>query len=167
MKTINTLEDALALELENLYYSEKKLMDQWPKLEKILQSEKLQGTLFKYIESCNNKRLKIDRVLSYIHREPGYCHANVINELIQEFLDRLKFAQDPQVQEQMVINCLERIVNYKTCAYEASLRYAEKLDLDVAADLLLMIIQWEKKMKKELVELSLGQVNKEKHFALN
>ena len=166
MKIINTLEDALALELENLYYSEKKLMDQWPKLEKILHSEKLRRTLFQYIESCNNKRLKIDRVLSYIHREPGYCHTNVINELIQEFLDRLKFAQDSQVQEQMVINCMERIVNYKTCAYEASLRYAEKLDLDVAADLLLMIIQWERKMKKELVDLSFGQF-KERHFALN
>jgi ferritin-like metal-binding protein YciE len=167
MKTINTLEDALALELETLYCSENKIKDHWHKIKNLLQSEKLRGTVFGYINSCDDKRLRIDRVLSYIHREPRYHHTNVIDELIQEALVRLKFAQDPQVQEQMLINCIERIVNYKICVYEATLRYAEELDLDVAADLLLTIIQWEKKMKKELIELSFHEFNKDRHFALN
>ena len=167
MKTINTLEDALAFELDNLYCSERRLKDQRHKLEKALQSQKLRDTLYRYIESCDDKRLKIERALSYLQREPKQCHASVIDELIQESVDRLKFAQDAQVQERMLINCIERIVNYKTCAYEASLRYAEELDLDIAADHLLMIIQWERKMKEELVELSSHEFNRDRHFALN
>jgi ferritin-like metal-binding protein YciE len=167
MKTINTLEDAFVFELESLYSSEKKLKDQWNNLETLVQSQNLRETLCRYIESCDDKMLKIERALSYVHREPKYCRASVVNELIHEFVDRLKFAQDPKVQEQMLINCMESIVNYKTCAYEASLRYAEELDLDVPADLLLTIIQCERKMKKELVELSFHEFNKERHFALN
>jgi ferritin-like metal-binding protein YciE len=167
MKTITTLDEALALELENLRRSEKRLIEQLPKIEQLIQSKQLRNTIVRYKESCDPKILKIDRVLSYLHREPGFCHTDTIDELIHESLDRLKFAQDPEVQEQMLINCIERIITYKTCVYEASLRYAEELELDVAADLLVEIIQWERKIKKELTELSFHEFSKERHLVLN
>ena len=165
MKTINTLEDALTMELENLYCGELKLLEGFTKIDSIIHSEKLRYILHRYIESCNSKRLKLSRALSYLHHEPHACSFNVIEELIEESFKRLHFAQEPDVQEQMLINCVERINSYKICVYEAALRYAEELNLETVADLLLTIIEWEKKTKRELVELSVHMFNIKNYMA--
>lgn len=164
MKTINTLEDALTMELENLYSGEKKLKESFIRISSIIHSEALRDIIRRYAESCDSKRLKIERALSYLHQEPSLCGTNVIDELIEESFHRLKFAQDPDVQQQILINCIERINAYKTCAYEAALRYAEELEMDVAADLLLTIIQWEREIKRELIDLSIHDFNSKEYL---
>jgi ferritin-like metal-binding protein YciE len=165
MKTINTLEDALTMELENLYCGEEKLRDSFSKIEKIIHSDELRNIIYRYTESCDEKRMKIYRVFAYLNHEPHLSSAHVIDELIDESIKRLKFAQDPDVQEQILINCLERINAYKTCTYEASLRYAEELELDNAADQLLSIIQEERKTKRQLVDLSVHLFNTKDYVA--
>ena len=159
MKTINTLEDALTMELENLYCGEEKLRDSFSKVLTIIHSNELREIVHWYTESCDDKRLKINRVFAYLNHEPHLSSAHVIDELIEESIQRLKFAQDPDVQEQILINCMERINSYKTCTYEAALRYAEELELDNAADQLLTIIQAERQTKRELVDLSVHLFN--------
>lgn len=152
--SINTLEDALVLELENLYCSERKLSASLMKMFGIVQSEKLRSILRRYAESCESKQSKIDRVFSYLNHEPISCHTNVIDELVDETFVRLKFAQAHHVQDLLLINCLQRISAYKACAYEASVRYAETLELDTATELLETILHWERRHECELTELS-------------
>lgn len=151
---INTLEDALTMELESLYCAEMKLLDRFSKLDSIIHSDKLRYILRRYTESCNTKKLKLTRALSYLHHEPTACSMSVIDELIEESFKRLRFAQDPHVQEQMLINCIERINGYKICVYEAAVRYAEELALQPVADLLVTTLDSERKTKSELVDLS-------------
>jgi ferritin-like metal-binding protein YciE len=154
MKTINTLEDALTMELDNLYSGEKKLKESFLRINNIIHSDELRDIIRRYAESCDSKRVKIERVLSYLHHEPNLCGTNVIDELIDDSFHRLAFAQDPDVQQQILINCIERINAYKTCVYEACIRYAEELNMDVAAEQLFRIIQWEREIKRELIDLS-------------
>jgi len=149
-KSINTLEDALAQELGVLYHAEARLKEGLSKMTMIVQSAKLQDILKRYLESCDYKMTKVDRVFSYLNREPQACHSNVVDELINELYDRLKFAQEPVVQNHVLASELLRINKYKACAYEASLRYAEVLGLDTAADLLQTIIHWEENNEREL-----------------
>jgi ferritin-like metal-binding protein YciE len=165
MKTISTLEDALTMELENMYCGEEKLRNSFSKIDKIIHSDELRQIIYRYTESCDNKRLKINRVFGHLHHEPHLSRTHVMDELVDECDQRLRFAQDPDVQEQIVINCLERINTYKTCVYEASLRYAEELELDLAADQLSTIIKWEQQTKKELVGLSVHLFNTKDYVA--
>jgi ferritin-like metal-binding protein YciE len=154
MKTINTLEDALTMELENLYCSELRLLRNFAKLDSIIHSDELHHILRRYTENSNNRKVKLTRALSFFGHEPQACSVNVIDELVEESFNRLRFAQDADVQEQMLINCMERIVSYKICVYEAALRYAEELALETVADLLATMLEWERKAKRELVDLS-------------
>jgi ferritin-like metal-binding protein YciE len=142
------------MELENLYCAEMKLLDRFSKLDAIIHSDRLRYILRRYTESCHNKKLKLGRALSHLNHEPQACSISVIDELIEESFKRLRFAQDPKVQEQMLINCIERINSYKICVYEAAVRYAEELELEPIADLLVIILEWERKTKMELVNLS-------------
>lgn len=154
MKTINTLEDALTMELENLYCAEMKLLDRFSKLDAIIHSDRLRYILRRYTESCNNKKLNLGRALSYLHHELQASSISVIDELIEESFKRIRFGQEPDVQEQMLINCIERINSYKICVYEAALRYAEELELEQVAEILIKVLEWERKTKGELVDLS-------------
>jgi hypothetical protein len=54
----------------------------------------------------------------------------------------------------MLINCIERINSYKICVYEAALRYAEELQLEPVSEILIKVLEWERKTKRELVDLS-------------
>ena len=152
-QNINTLEEALVLELEALYQAEAKLREGLKKMTTIIQSPKLQDILKRYLESCDHKRTKVDRVFSYLNREPRSCHTHVVDEFINELYDRLKFAQEPMVQNHVLVSELLRINRYKASAYEASLHYAETLGLETAADLLQTIVHWEKSDERELLEL--------------
>ena len=154
MKTINTLEDALTMELENLYCSELRLLRNFARLDSIIHTDELRHILRRYTEGSNNKKIKLTRALSFLLHEPQACSINVIDELVEESINRLRFAQDPDVQEQMLINCMERIVSYKICVYEAALRYAEELALETVSDLLATILEGERKAKRELIDLS-------------
>ncbi|HEY5750731.1 MAG TPA: DUF892 family protein [Chryseolinea sp.] len=158
---INTLEEALVLELESLYQAEAKLREGLSKLTTIIQSAKLQDILKRYLESCDHKRTKVDRVFSYLNREPRSCQTHVMDELISELYDRLKFAQEPEMQNYMLVSELLRINQYKASAYEASLHYAETLGLETPADLLQMIVHWENNNERELQELFFHELNEE------
>ena len=161
MKTsINTLEDALTLELENLYYGEEKVRNGMTRMLKIARSEELQDALARYEESSHLKLMKLSRIFASLKHSPLACHTNVIDELINESFERLRFAQDHRVQELILINCMERISNYKTCAYESCLRYAEELELEATAHLLLAIVQWERRSKAELTDLFYGDFSR-------
>lgn len=165
MKTINTLEDALTMELENLYCSETRLLDSFTKLDCIIHSDKLRYIVRRYTESCNTKKLKLSRALSYLHHEPQACNISIIDQLVDESFNHLRFAQDPDVQEQMLINCIERINSYKICVYEAAVRYAEELELEQVADLLVTVVELERKTKRELVNLSVHMFNTKDYMA--
>lgn len=54
-----------------LYHAEENLKEGLSKVTTIIQSVKLQDILKRYLESCDHKRSKIDRVFSYLSREPS------------------------------------------------------------------------------------------------
>jgi ferritin-like metal-binding protein YciE len=150
---INTLEEALVVELETLYQAEGKLKEGLSKMITIIHSAKLRDVLKRYLESCDPKRTKVDRVFSYLNREPRSCHTHVVDELVNELYNRIRFAQDPVVLDHVFVSELLRISQYKASAYEASLNYVETLGLETPAALLETIVHWEKNNERELLEL--------------
>lgn len=158
-KTINTLEDALIIDLENLYCAEEKLKNKLEKISKIIQSDNLRNLLQRYLDDCENKRLKMDRVFSYLNHEPKSCTTSVMDGMIEEIFKHITFANEGFVQDLLIINCLQRINTYKLSLYNSSLRYAEELELDTPSDLLTTLINSEQEIEKGLGELCAVQLN--------
>lgn len=158
-KTINTLEDALIIDLETLYCAEQKLKNKLDKITRIIQSDRLRNVLEQYLDDCESKRLQMDRVFSYLNHEPKSCTTSVMDEMIEEIFKHITFANEGFVQDLLIINCLQRINNYKLSLYNASLRYAEELELDTPSDLLSAIISSERDTMRDLEELCIAQLN--------
>jgi ferritin-like metal-binding protein YciE len=158
-KEITKLEDVLALELQNLYNGELSLKE---KLEKIIPDTDhgpLQEILKKYAESSTNKRLKLDRMFSYLMVVP-VSHSNVImNKLVDEAIQRTKHSLSDKIKALVLISGLQKINCFKMTAYRTALMYALEVELDTVADLLHEIIEWERKTDKSLAELYLKEFN--------
>ena len=108
-KTINTIEEALILDLESMYCAESHLANKLEKVLKVISSEPLRDLLASYLESSENRKLKIDRVFSYLNHEPKACATSVIHEMIEDIFKHISFASDPKVQDLLITKCLQRI----------------------------------------------------------
>lgn len=158
-KTINTLEDALIIDLENLYCAELRLKNKLKRVSKIIQSGRLRESFERYLDDCESKRLRIDRIFSYVNHEPKSCTTSVMDEMIEEIFRHITFANERSVQDLLIINCLQRINHYKLSLYESSLRYTEELELDTPSVLLTAIINSERETMKGLEGLCVAHLN--------
>jgi ferritin-like metal-binding protein YciE len=153
-KAIAKLEDLLSLELQSLYNGEKILKEEINTMLPFTESETLKSILIKYAESCDHKRLKLDRMFSYLMEEHSSKANAVIYKLLEETLVRVKHSVSGKIRSLALISGFQLINHYKITAYKAALMYSLELELDTVADLLHQIIEWERKTEKALAELS-------------
>ena len=153
-KTFTKLEDILSLELQSLYDGEKILKEEINAILPYTESEELKSILTKYAESCDHKRLKLDRMFSYLMEEPSSKENTVISKLLEEIQLRMKNSVSGKIRSLALISGFQLLNHYKITAYKTALMYSLELELDTVADLLHQIIEWERKTEKALAELS-------------
>lgn len=153
-KAIAKLEDILSLELQSLYDGEKILKEEIQTILAYTESEILRTVLMKYAESSDHKRLKLDRMFSYLMEEPLSRTNTVMSKLFEETLLRVKHSISGKIRSLALISGLQLINHYKITAYKTALMYSLELELDTVSDLLHQIIEWERKTERALAELS-------------
>lgn len=158
-RNIKTIAELLRYELENLYCSEKKLVTHLNELKEQAASENIKTTIVNYSESSDPKRLKVDRVFSYLNCEPVSHKTEVLDALLSETREKLHSLENEQLRDLLVITSLQRINDYKISAYKAAMIYAIELGLETAEDLLKTILNWELGTEKELIRLALQEFN--------
>jgi len=154
-KSLATLEDALAFELQCLYDGEKRLKDKIKNCIQNLESETLKAVLDKYAESAEHKLLKMDRMFSYLSQEPGSRRNEVMDKLLEESQYRAKCPASGKISNVLLISAFRHINQYKISVYKTALMHALELELENVADLLHQILEWERKTNKALTELEL------------
>jgi ferritin-like metal-binding protein YciE len=157
-KMIKTLGDVLAMELSALLAGEVILKR---KIEGIISdapSGRLKEILQRYSESSGDKRLKLDRMFSYLMVEPSLVNTS-IDKLLDETLQRIKYILSDSIKTRVIISDFEQINHFKITAYKTALLYSLELELDTVPDLLHEIIEWERKTRKALNDLYLEEFN--------
>lgn len=148
------LEDILSLELQCLNDGEKILKEEIKTILPFTESETLKSILMKYAESSDHKRLKLERMFSYLMEEPSSKANTVMSKLLEETLLRARHSLTEKIKNLALISGFQLINHYKIAAYKTALMYSLELELDTVADLLHQIIEWERKTERELTELS-------------
>jgi ferritin-like metal-binding protein YciE len=159
-KLISTLEDALAFELQSLYDGERRLKDKINSISPAIEQETLNAVLKKYAESADHKRLKIDRMFSYLSQEPDSRINEVLDKLLEETQERLKWSVPGKIRNLMLISAFQHINQYKISSYKTALTFAMELELENVTDLLLQVVDWERKTNKALMDIALKEFSK-------
>lgn len=161
MKTnIATFEDALAYQLQGLFSAEKALREEFETCSKEITSEEVKTAIRKYVESADDKILKMKRIFNYLLK-PIERKNEVINKLLDETHQLLSYATLPHLKDILMVSCIQNINAYKLAGYKTAYLFAIELELDTAADLIQEIISWERQTGKELSALSLEEFNRQ------
>ncbi|MBL6446644.1 DUF892 family protein [Fulvivirga sp. 29W222] len=156
---ITNLTEALAYKLDELYNAEKKLKIAIQLCIEQANSPVLKKELEEYAESCSYKQLKLDRVYSYLMKEPGSSKDKVIDALINNLKQVLKATIHGEMKDVMLISCLKSINFYKMAGYETALVFSWELELDTASTLLEEVLGWEKQTHSNLSQIAVIDVN--------
>lgn len=164
-KSINTLQEALVFQLERLLYSEKKVKEEFCLCRQHIVSDELKEQVDKYIDSVNNKLLKLERVFSYLMHEPTSRRNEITDKLINETQQTLCMTGCTHLKDIVMIGCIQNINAYKISSYKTAYTFAAELELDNAADLLHEILEWEITIGKKLSIMSIEEFNKIQQMA--
>lgn len=156
---ISNLTDALAYKLNELYDAEQKLSSAINTCIDQISSPLLKQELNSYAESSKDKILKLDRVYSYLMKEPAKDKDNVVGTLISSFRKILKISISNEMRDIMLISCLRTINYYKIAGYETALIFSWELELETASTLLEEVLRWEKNSHDNFSKIAVHDVN--------
>jgi ferritin-like metal-binding protein YciE len=162
---VNNLNDALAYQLEGMYYVEKKLQKTLPDCINHATSRALKSQIKKYLDSARDKRVKLKRIFSYLLTGPFDCKNKVIEKLMEEESKILKYTNNSELKDALLIGNLQAINHYKISVYGTAKAFALILELQKVVDLLQEVLDWEKEANQALTKIAIKEVN-EKAAAL-
>jgi ferritin-like metal-binding protein YciE len=160
MKTqINNLNDALAYQLEGMYYAEKTLQKLLPVCIEQTTSRALKNEIKKYLDSARDKRVKLKRVFSYLLTGP-FGRKNKVMEGFLKDKERLqKCVKNSDLKDAILIGDLQAIAHYKISTYGTAKALAAALELQKVVDLLQEILEWEKEADNSFTKVGMKEVN--------
>ena len=151
---IHTIEDALAFQLQGLYYSEARIVSEFKVRTYEFGSESLNNKIKGYTNSASEKTLKIERIFNYLMKEPLSRKNEVIDAMIHEMHLMLRASTDTGLKNTLVISCFQNINAYKISCYKTAYRLAEELAIDSVCDLLQQILELEYQTTEALSEVT-------------
>ena len=159
-KSINTLQDALAYQLQGLYYTEGKVRDEFKACSSQISSDAVKGEIQRYVDRAGDTLQKLDRVFNYLMEEPGSHKNEVILKMIDETHHLLDYTTPAHLRDILMVGCIQNINAYKTAAYRSAYLFAVELEIDTAADLIQQILEWEVTTGRALASLSVHEFNR-------
>lgn len=159
-RTINTLHEALADQLQGLFYTETKVKDEFQICKQQITSPELKAEIQLYVDDADNKLKKLDRIFNYLMQEPAPRRNEVIVKMIEETHRLLNYTSSAHLRDILMVGCIQNVNAYKIASYKTAYLFALELELDTAADLVQQILEWELATSKTLATLSIHEFNK-------
>ncbi len=156
-RNVNTLSDALAFQLNNMYDAEQKLQQEIGPCCRFSTFLHLQNEMNKYIEQSSNKMIKLERIFNYLMEEPGGISNAIIEKMLEDTQAVLKMADSSSLRDVLLTSSLLAINHYKLGVYSCAQVIALKLEIETVSDLLSEIVHWEKETNKALSKIALEE----------
>lgn len=154
MKKLNRLEDALVMQLNDMYQAEKRLLESIPEhLGKVTDAD-LKNELIAYHRMANDKILKLERVFSYLMTEPSTKKNLVIESLMSKTHQMQELAGNRALCDVLLAVCIRTVNHYKIAGYETARAFAEELGLETPELLLSEIARWEQAAERTFSKIA-------------
>ncbi|MEQ9377636.1 MAG: DUF892 family protein [Imperialibacter sp.] len=156
---ITDLKDALSYQVNQLYVAEKQLKKELTDCVSKVASKEMKAELTKYTSLAEDKVLKLERVFNYLMEEPSANSNKVIDKMVDETHQLISRALSDNIRDVVIMACLRSIIHYKIARYQIASTFALELEMEVVADLIDEIVDWEKQAELRLESMSVGHLN--------
>jgi len=158
---LNTLQDLLIEELQDIYDAENQIIKALPKMAKAASAPQLQQAFEEHLRQTRTHVERLDRVFEQFGAKAKGKTCKAMQGLITEGDEMIKEKADPAVRDAGLIAAAQRVEHYEMAAYGTVRTYARQLGQPQAASLLQQTLDEEGTTDKKLTQLAESLINLE------
>jgi ferritin-like metal-binding protein YciE len=156
---MNTLEQLFEETLRDIYYAEKAILKNLPKMAKKASSEGLATAFESHVDETEIHVERLERIFDMIGKAPRGKRCPAMDGLAEEAGEVMQEAKDETVRDAGMLAAAQSVEHYEISRYGTLAAWAEKLGMRDAAKLLETTLQEEKNTDLKLSELALSEIN--------
>jgi ferritin-like metal-binding protein YciE len=159
--SLKTMEDLFIHGLKDIYYAEKKLVQQLPKMAKKAESPELADAIEQHFKETQNQVTRLEKIFRLCDMEPRGKRCPGIEGLIEEAKEIIEEAEEPDALDAGLLAAAQSVEHYEISRYGTLVAWGEELGMSDAVSLLRETLQEEKNADRLLSQLAEGKLNRE------
>jgi ferritin-like metal-binding protein YciE len=159
--SLKTMEDLFIHGLKDIYYAEKKLVQQLPKMAKKAESPELADAIEQHFKETQNQVTRLEKIFRLCDMEPRGKRCPGIEGLIEEAKEIIEEAEEPDALDAGLLATAQSVEHYEISRYGTLVAWGEELGMSDAVSLLRETLQEEKNADRLLSQLAEGKLNRE------
>jgi ferritin-like metal-binding protein YciE len=156
---IETMEDLLLEQVEDLYDAERRLVKALPKMAEASTSQSLRQAFESHLLETEGHVTRLESVFRTLGQDPKTHTCDAMKGLISEGEDTISDIDQSSLRDAGLIAAANRVEHYEIAAYGSARTFAQTLGLGQVASLLEQTLQEEKKADQKLTQLAESMVN--------
>ncbi|MFN2593688.1 MAG: ferritin-like domain-containing protein [Actinomycetota bacterium] len=156
---LNSLQDVLEEQLNDLYSAEQQLVKALPKVAEAASNTELQKAIKNHLEETKEHVSRIEDAFELAGIKPGNEECKAMKGLIAEGEEIIKATGDNDAIDAALIAAAQRVEHYEISAYGTARTISQQLGLDDAAKKLQETLDEESKANELLTKIATKKVN--------
>lgn len=158
METLNDLFEDM---LKDVYYAEKKILKELPKMAEKASCEDLKAAFESHREETEGQVERLEQVFKIIGKKPEAKKCEAIEGIAAEAKEVMEEAKNETVMDAGLLATAQAVEHYEMARYGTLIAWAKELAIDDAVALLQETLDQEKAADSKLTELAEDGINED------
>ena len=154
-----TLDDLFLHTLKDIYYAERKILRNLPKMAKAAESRELKEAFEKHREETQGQIERLEQVFELLGKRAQGVTCEAINGILEEGESVMEDFGESEALDAGILAAAQAVEHYEIVRYGTLKTWAQELGMNDAAKLLDQNLQEEKKTDDLLTRLAEARVN--------
>jgi len=159
MTAVKTLENLFEETIRDIYYAEKKITKELPKMAKKASAPELVAGFEKHLKETEVQVERLEKIFEMLGKEPRGKTCPAIDGIAEEAKEIMENAADESVLDAGLVAAAQAVEHYEIARYGTLCAWAKELGMNDAAKLLEATLKEEKATDAKLTEIAFGGVN--------
>lgn len=156
---LNSLEDLLVHELQDLYDAEQRIIDALPRMADAANSQEVRGAFMEHLDTTRQQLSRLEECFGLLGKDVESVTCDGIKGIISEGETVIDAKGDPDVKDAALICAAQKVEHYEISAYGSARTFAHRCGRDDVANLLDMTVKEEGNTDHRLTSIAESMVN--------
>jgi len=158
-KSLNSMQELLQEELNDLYSAEQQIIKSMPKMVEAASSSQVKSAFSSHLEQTKRQKERLEKIFRMLDIKPSSQTCEGMKGLLEECQIIIKTDGDPAVKDAALIACAQRVEHYEIAGYGAARTFAQHMGLQDVAAILQQTLDEEGKTDHELTSIAVSSIN--------
>jgi ferritin-like metal-binding protein YciE len=156
---LNSLEDLLLVELNDLYDAESRLCEALPEMAEAASSPALKAAFTEHLRQTERQKSRLEQIFVDLGKPTENVTCEAMKGLIEEGSEIIDAEGSDDVRDAALIGAAQRVEHYEIAGYGTARTFANHLGHTNVARLLQMTLEEESETDKKLTQLAEQSIN--------